>query len=158
MENNHKIRILAFDGTVVEGEITQLDKHFIEVSITSPFINWKNWLGISGPARANPKNFLFRYKEVSEDLLQKSYKTLKKLDDSIERYGEIFKKHLEEKEALKSIEDIEEREIIERKLEDWFFNDFEYVSIPQRERFNYILKEYIDNKSKLYLQSRNHPD
>ena len=54
----------------------------------------------------NPNDFLKRYKEVSEQLLRESYLTLKRLDDSIDRYAKLYQDLLEEKKLLESISKI----------------------------------------------------
>jgi len=149
---NNRIQIRSSDGVMLEGSISTLERHFIEVSIIHPFVNWKNCLIISGVGKTNPNNFLFRYKEVGEQLLEESYQTLKDLDNSIVRYARIYKDYSQEKQTLYSIQNIEVRDRIERKLENWFFNNFKYISISQREGLIKIIKEYIDYKVKLYIK------
>ncbi len=151
MDYNKKVRIHMPDGVEVEGVISKLEKHFIEVSITHPFVNWRNELIISGYAKMNPNDFLKRYKEVSEQLLRESYLTLKRLDDSIDRYAKLYQDLLEEKKLLESISKSEVRDRIERKSIDWFFDQFYFVGITQREKFQAILKAYIDHRLKIYM-------
>lgn len=156
-----KIIRIKIDGQDVVGEITRLEKYYIEVEILSPYINWKNSSVITGYGKKSPYNFLVRYNEVSERLLANSYKKLKMIDEQLDRIVNVYDSLNAELKAIGTIKNRNVREQIADKLKSWFFSDFIFTpsvtgliaSYNETDKIEEIIKVYKASKQKIYLNS-----
>lgn len=148
-----------YHGNDVKGKILELTRAYIKVEITSPYINWQNELIKSGPALQNPLNsFLLTYTETAAKLLIESYRKLKCIDNSLERICKVHDKMLLELAEVEKIEDIDIRNSIISKLNDWFF-DMIYTSsvtglkagIIERQKIMDIIYVFKSEGRKIYL-------
>ena len=154
---------ISIDDQKVVGEIVRLDKYYIEVEILSPFKNWSNHSSITGMGRMSSHNFLVTYKEVSKRLLTESYRKLKIIDESIDRISNVFITHERHINSLKDIGDIEVRDSIRSKLNDWFFDDFLFTSsvtgliasVNEEEKIIAIITSYKSTGEKIYKSDLN---
>jgi hypothetical protein len=132
------------------GRITKLDEYLIEVEIHEPYYNWKKQSRLSRSGKLRPNYFLYRYQEVGKRLLGDIYRTIKQLDESLDKYLESYQSLLKERELLYSISDKELSVDIESKVEDYFFDIFPYLSYRQRDHLETVLAIYLENGIRIY--------
>jgi hypothetical protein len=158
-DKNKDLIEITFGNQLVTGRIVKLDKYYIEIEILSPFINWKNFSIISGPAKMSSYNFLVTYEEVSKRLLSNSFRKLKIIDESIDRIVKVYNNMTEELKAVNIVQDEVIRERIIYKLNDWFFHDFLFTSSvtgliasnSERAKIEEIISTYENEQRKIYL-------
>ena len=150
---------IEVDGETVIGEITKLERYYIEIEIVYPFVNWKDFRRISGPGRGSSENFLKTHREVSERILRKSYKKIRWIDERIDLVAKYHDHMFEELEIISSIQNKHLRKRLERKIFEWFYHKYLFTScisnmiatISDRPQIDKILEEYKRSKRKIYL-------
>ncbi len=148
------------EGVLVTGETIDRKKYFLKVRIVSPYMNWENQVGINGPGRQSPHHFLTDYSDKrARDLLQESYRKLKIIDKSLDRFVGVYEMLEVEIAEVGLLEDSEIKSRIISKLNDWFFHDFLFTSsvtglitgISEREKIEHIITVYRDEKKKNFI-------
>ena len=120
----------TFDNVLLKWLVLDRDRYFIKVQLISPFEAWENYSIISGMCRATPHHFLTEYGDKTiRRLLIKSYQKFKILYDSFDRISNVYINLQMELKSLNEISDIEIRNKIKSKLEDWFFTNMFTSSI-----------------------------
>ena len=117
-----KIIEFTFDNVLLKGLVLERDRFFIKVQLISPFEAWENYSIISGMCRGTPNHFLTEEGDNTiRRLLIDSYQKFKTLYDSFDRISNVYINLQMELKSLNEISDIEIRNKIKSKLEDWFF-------------------------------------
>ena len=113
----------TFDNVLLKGLVLKRDKFFIKVQLISPFESWDTYFIISGMCRSTPNHFLTEQGDKAiRRLLIESYQKFKIIYDSFDRISNVYINFQMELKSLYEISDIEIRNKIKSKLEDWFFN------------------------------------
>jgi len=113
----------TFDNVLLKGLVLDRERFFIKVQLISPFEAWENYSIISGMCRVTPNHFLTEQGDNTiRQLLIESYQKFKMLYDSIDRISNVYINLKFELISLYEISDIEMRNKIKSKLEDWFFD------------------------------------
>jgi hypothetical protein len=152
---------IEIDGITVEGMIIKREKFHIEVEITSPFNNYRNYWLISGMCRGTKDHFLTEFGEkVALDTLKNIYKKLDMIDRNIEREILLYQEYLAEISQTSYIPKYEVSDRVRSKLEDWLFHNIFVSSVTnliashnERPQLFKILEAYRLNKVKLYKQT-----
>jgi len=152
---------IEIDGITVEGMIIKREKFHIEVEITSPFNNYRNYWLISGMCRGTKDHFLTESGEkVALDTLKNIYKKLDMIDKNIEREILLYQEYLAEISQTSYIPKYEVSDRVRSKLEDWLFHNIFVSSVTnltashnERPQLFKILEAYSINKVKLYKQT-----
>jgi surface protein len=144
-----QIEFVATDGVMVKGRITNLQEWFIEVAILEPYVGWTEHLSCNGPGRKNPSNFISRAEDLSVSLLSNLYNKMKNFDESLPEYIERYKLLLEEKEALKYIDDDEIRDSIDSKISDSYLPLG--ITFLDEEKFLKTIEDFIATGKKTYM-------
>jgi len=144
-----QIEFVATDGVMVKGRITNLQEWFIEVAILEPYVGWTEHLSCNGPGRKNPSNFISRAEDLSVSLLSNLYNKMKNFDESLPEYIERYKLLLEEKEALKYIDDDEIRDSIDSKISDSYLPLG--ITFLDKEKFLKTIEDFIATGKKTYM-------
>ena len=144
-----QIEFVATDGVVVKGRITNLQEWFIEVEILEPYVGWTEHLSCNGPGRMNPSNFISRAEDLSVTLLSNLYYKMKNFDESLPFQVERYKLLLEEKEALKYIDDDEIRDSIDSKISDAYLPLG--ITFLDKEKFLKTIEDFIATGKKTYM-------
>lgn len=119
-----------FDNVLLKGKVLERNKFFVKVQLISPYEAWENFSIISGMCRGTPNHFLTEQGDKTiRQLLIDSYKKFKKLQDSLDRISNVYINLQIELKSLNEISDIEIRNKIKSKLEDWFFDSIYTTSI-----------------------------
>ena len=114
---------LEYDGTVLKGELLYKDKNYLNIKIVEPYSGLTSKLIRSGPGVMNPNHFLTDYGDrEARRLLIDSYKKLKILTNSIDRFARVYKMYQEEIKELNSISNDKIKQRIGSKLKDWLFD------------------------------------
>ena len=152
---------IDFEGQTIIGKVNRHEKFAINVSIISPYKNWDNGIGISGPGQMSPYHFFTERGEVViNDLLTESYRKLKIIDESIDRICKVYENLKEEIIAVDDIKDDKLKTRIKSKLNDWFFRDFLFTSsvtglmasVFEEDKVKQILEEYLKSGKKIYQE------
>ncbi len=113
----------TFDNVLLKGLVLDRERFFIKVQLISPFEAWENYSIISGMCRVTPNHFLTEQGDNTiRQLLIESYQKFKMLYDSMDRISNVYINLKFELISLYEISDIEMRNKIKKKLEDWFFD------------------------------------
>jgi len=132
-----------FDNVLLKGLILKRKKFYIEVQLISPFEAWENYYLISGMCRATPNHFLTEYGDsAARELLIKSYQKFKEIYDNFDRICKFYIILKMELKSLSEISDIEIRNKIKSKFEDWFFDKI-FISGVTRIIATYHDRSYI---------------
>ena len=130
--NNNMLGSIEFryDDVLLKGIVKQRDQYFIKVKLLSPLEAWENTCYISGMCRQTPDHFLTEAGDKTiKRLLVQSYRKIKMISESIDRLCGVYLNLKSELNAIKEINDIEMRNSIGSKLEDWFFDTIFVSSI-----------------------------
>ncbi len=112
----------TFENVLLKGLVLERSKFLIKVQLISPFEAWENYSIISGMCRGTPNHFLTEEGDNTiRRLLIDSYQKFKTLYDSFDRISNVYINLQMELKSLNEISDIEIRNKIKSKLEDWFF-------------------------------------
>ena len=112
----------TFENVLLKGLVLDRDRFFIKVQLISPFEAWENYSIISGMCRVTPNHFLTEQGDNTiRQLLIESYQKFKMLYESMDRISNVYINLKFELISLYEISDIEMRNKIKKKLEDWFF-------------------------------------
>lgn len=149
-ENYSSQIVICRDGIEISGNFISLERNFVEVDIVDPYFNLKKSLQKTGLASQYSPGFIHQRQETGERLLGEIYLTLEQLDRYIDRYSEYYQNHLKEKEVIESIDNQEIKESIFRKLDDYFFKDFQYLDYSQREILSSFISIYSEHGIKCY--------
>lgn len=155
---------IEIDGITVEGVIIKREQFHIEVEITSPFNNYRNYLMISGMCRGTKDHFLTDSGEkVALDILKNIYRKLDRIDRNIDRAMLQYEEYLAEISQTSYIPKYEVRDRVRSKLEGWLFDSLFISKVTNltashndRPQLFKILEAYRINKVKLYKQTDNY--
>ena len=154
---------IEIDGITVEGLIIKREQFHIEVEITSPFNNYRDYLMISGMCRGTKNHFLTeRGDEVALDILKNIYEKLDRIDRNMESEILVYEEYLAEISQTSYIPKYEVSDRVRSKLEDWLFDSLFVSTVTnliasynERPQLFKILEAYRINKVKLYKQTDN---
>jgi hypothetical protein len=147
--DSNQIEYETIEGVVVKGRVTALQDWHIEIEILEPYVGWTNHLSSHGPSRQNPSTFLSRSEELSFRLLKQLYRTIKDIDESLLESVDRYRLLLEEKEALKYIEDDEIRKSIDYKISSALYPCG--ISVYEREKYLTMLEYFMKTGIKTYM-------
>ena len=146
------------------GEVFNREKFNLEVRILHPYSFWSNQRSITGMHKMTPHHFLTDYGDkLILDLLIRSYKIIKRIDEGIDDFAAMFCKIQEDILFIKHAADEEKTNGIIEKLTDWFYDEYIFDAKLTKLRSTYydriqidkILKTYKETGIKLYLSGVN---
>jgi|GEM_PF-4645523 hypothetical protein len=148
---------ITHENVELVGEIINLRERLVMVEILEPFCNYSSFLYLI-PEDPSSKHFFKNYKEYAKEVLIDIYKKLIWLDVRIERISVKYDLHLEEREAVKGVENRVVKERIEGKLRNLFFDEYFTLNavgfkftLGERGRIMAILEIYKLLNFKIYV-------
>ena len=120
---SHENIEFTFDNVLLKGKVLERNRFLVKVQLISPFEAWETFSSISGMCRGMPNHFLTEEGDKTiRRLLIDSYKKNKRLHDGFDTISKTYIDLQVELKSLNEISDIETRNRVKSKLEDWFFD------------------------------------